>query len=63
MKLKPTQMFVWSGPISMDPDLYTKRLTLEWSPSRRGPNKKPVPKSESDTKGHEVLRLVWLCCL
>lgn len=55
-----TQMFVWRGPMSIDPFWYTTRFTLEWSPSMRGPKKNPEPKSEREMDGKVLLRLLVL---
>lgn len=58
-----TQMFVWRGPILIEPLSYTTRFTLEWSPSIRGPRKKPEPKSESEMVGQLVSRFLLSCFL
>lgn len=43
--------------MSIDPVRYTTRFTREWSPSRRGPKRKPEPKRATEMEGQVVLRL------
>lgn len=44
----------------IDPFWYATSSTLEWSPSIKGPKKKPDPKSANEMEGQVVPRLLLL---